>query len=517
MIPFAGPQVRPGAIDAALGFGRPHQTITPVALSQEFPAMVWLSGLKRTFQRLGALDAERPERWPVTGLMAFYGLQAPSTPAPIRDISATGIYLVIQESFEVGQLVTLKLQREGDPELSSELQVNIQAKVSRHERSGVGLGFVLPPGLEQELWEVLIRGVVFFTDPAQLIEVFRTLRTVLFLGRLCQSRAKEAILLLGQHLHQDRVATLCRIARTAENRIAADPDAYRMRAHPTLVANLLRDGSWSCDELTTQLWEGLFVSSCSVDEPDDVNQIFVDMLVHITPRQAVILTYACERVLSAAPASGNSVPGNSIHADSTPGIPTPADSVTSNSTLGNSTPAASTPSDSTPSVSTTIESKIDNPTPADATPAASTPSDSTPGASTTIESKIDNPTLVDSTPANPTPANPIPPPVVLSPDEITKLTGMNDLSRNATDLAYLFNMGLLQNVFDFTSYREFDSFDITPSRLGIELYRHCHGQRSKIDPEMAAAAKEHLAIFFPPPLPSVFENYTPFVPESSEK
>ncbi|MGA3130790.1 MAG: hypothetical protein ABSD59_08320 [Terracidiphilus sp.] len=403
--------------------------------------MVWLSELKRTFQRLGEQEVQRPERWPVTGgLTAFYGLQTPSTSAPIKDISATGIQLgiqgplepevgkfvtlklqkhgdPIQKPLEVGQLVNLKLQREGDPELSQELQVTLQARVARHDRFGVGLAFVLPPGLDAELWDVLVRGLVLFTDPVQVLEVFRTLRTILFLGRLCQSRAKEAILLLGQHLHQDRIATLFRIARTAENLLAADPDADRMRADPTVVASLLRDGSWSYDELTTKLWEGLFVSSCSVDEPDDVNQIFVDLLVHLTPRQAGILIHACERALVSAPATG------------------------------------------------------------------------------------------DFTPT----------PVVLSPDEITKLTGINDLSRNATDLAYLFNMGLIQNVFDFTSYRDFDTFDITPSLLGIELYRHCHGQRGKIDPQLVAAAREHLTVFFPPPLPSVFENYTPFVSDSADE
>jgi hypothetical protein len=190
-----------------------------------------------------------------------------------------------------------------------------------------------------------------------------------------------------------------------------------MRAHPKLVANLLRDGSWAPDELTTQLWVGLFVSSCSVDEPDDSNQILVDLLIEITPHQAMILTHACERALSSAPATGDFIPAS----------------------------------------------------------------------------------------------------VVLGPDEIVHLTGMHDLTRNATDLAYLFNLGLIQNLFDFTSYRDFDRFDITPSRLGLELYRHCRGQRGKIDPQLVASARECLAVFIPPPIPSVFENFTPLVPDSPQE
>jgi len=378
--------------------------------------MAWLSKFKRELEELDA-KVSQSDGWPVTGLTAFYGLDFPTTPAPIKYISSGGIYLDIQEPLPAGQIVTLRLQMDGNSALSSELEITIQAQVAHQDEFGLRLSFLLPPGLDAALWEVFIRSIALLTNHDQVVQVFRTLRTVLFLCRLCPSGAEEAILLLDGHLDQDRTTTLFKIAFAAENLLVADPDVDRMRAHPKLVANLLRGGSWAPDELTTQLWVGLFVSSCSVDEPDDSNQIFVDLLIQITPRQAMILTHACERALSSAPASGDFIPAS----------------------------------------------------------------------------------------------------VVLGPDEIVHLTGMHDLSRNATELAYLFNLGLIKNVFDFTSYRDFDRFDITPSRLGLELHRHCHGQRGKIDPQLVADAREHLAVFLPPPIPSVFENFTPFVPDSSQE
>ena len=379
--------------------------------------MPGLKGFRRTLQMLGAKMVTRADRWPVAGLTAHYGVEFPSTPATIKNISSSGIFLGVQERLPVGQLVTLELQMDGDPELSSELQISLQAKIVRQDEFGVGLMFVQLPGLDADLWEVLVRSAVVLTDRDQVVHVFSTLRTVLFLCRLCQSGAEEAILLLDGRLDQHRTATLFKIARAVENLLLADPDADRMRAHPALVASLLRDGSWASDELTTQLWVGLFVSSCSVDEPDDSNQILVDLLIQITPHQAIAFTHACERALSSAPASGDLT-----------------------------------------SVS-----------------------------------------------------------VVLGPDEIKKLTGMVDLSRCATDLAYLYNLGLIRKLFDFTSYREIDTFDITPTRLGFELYSHCHGQRGKIDPQLAASAREHLAALIPAPLPSVWEYPAPPVPDSSQE
>jgi hypothetical protein len=378
--------------------------------------MSWLSKFKREFEELDT-KVSQPDEWPVTGLTAFYGPQFPTKPAPIKCISSSGIYLDIQEPLPAGQIITLRLQMEGGPELSSELEIMIEAQVAHQDELGVRLSFLLPPGLNAGLWEVFIRSIALLTNHDQVAHVFRTLRTVLFLCRVCPSGAEEAILLLDGHLDQDRTTTLFKIAFAAENLLVADPDVDRMRVHPKLVANLLRDASWAPDELTTQLWVGLLVSSSSVDEPDDSNQILVDLLIQITPHQAMIWTHACERALSSAPASGDFIPAS----------------------------------------------------------------------------------------------------IVLSPDEIVHLTGMHDLSRNATELAYLFNLGLIQNVFDFTSYRDFDRFDITPSRLGLELYRHCQGQRGKIDPQLVANAREHLAVFLPPPIPSVFENFTPFVPDSPQE
>ncbi len=374
-----------------------------------------LSNLKRALQRLGEPEQPRAERWPATGLSALYGIDSASRPAGIKDVSASGVYLLTEERFRADELVNLILRKEGEPEDSAELRISVQTRVAWQGEDGVALEFVLPPGMNPDLCGALVRDIVSLSDPDQVAEVFRTLRIVLFLYRLCESKAEEAILLLDGRLDSERTATLFKIAFAAENLLAAEPDSSRMRAHSRLAANILQGGSWAPDDLTLKLWAGLLAYSCSVDAPDDSNQIFVDLLVHITPTEARILLYGCERAFSPAAGPENTASGS----------------------------------------------------------------------------------------------------IVLSPQEIVRVTGIHDLTRNATDLAYLFNLGLIQNVFDFTSYREIDTFDITPSLLGLELYKHCHGHSEKIDPHLVEAAREHLAVFFPPPIPSAFENFTPLSPETS--
>jgi hypothetical protein len=61
------------------------------------------------------------------------------------------------------------------------------------------------------------------------------------------------------------------------------------------------------------------------------------------------------------------------------------------------------------------------------------------------------------------------------PEEMVQVTGMYDLYRIAMDIAYLFNFGLVEKNFDFTSYLPAESIDVTPTSLCLELYKRCRG------------------------------------------
>jgi hypothetical protein len=360
--------------------------------------MAWLTGIKHAFHRPSDEERRRAERRAATGLTARYRTGPASASAPIKDISTYGIHLLMVERPPVGEVLTLILGRQGEPD-DSELQISVQTEVVTHGEDGIGLMFVLPAGMDLDLWGVLIRQIVTLTDPDQIAEMFRSLRASLFLCRLCAADAGEAILLLNGQLDVEHTAVFFKIALSAEKQLAADADALRLRADGKLVASILREGCWASDDLIAELWTGLLVSSCSVDAPDDFNQVLVELLVHVTTVEAKILAHACDRVLGSAPGTENSGPAS----------------------------------------------------------------------------------------------------VVLTPEEIVRLTGVHDLHRTATDLGYLFNLGLIEKVFDFSSYSHTDSFDVTPSPLGLALYKHCRGQREKLEPQLIESAGEYLASFLPAP------------------
>jgi len=327
--------------------------------------------------------------------------------------------------------------------------------------------------------------------------------------------------------------------------LAEEPDAERMRAHPKLLTHILREASWATDELNIRLWAGLLASSCSAHAPDDANEIFANLLVHLTPTEARIFVRACERASAAisaveAPATAPEALVSAPAPEALASVPeTSASAVEAAATLSEASvpqvPAAE------PEISTTVsetavaapQTAPDSSSLAPASEAfASAPDSSAPpseAANSLPEALATTPQVLaaereSSTDAADTGA---PPPqasspapgrsapasasIIFTPKEMIEATGVYDLYRNATDLAYLFNLGLVRKVFDFTSYRDADSFDVTPSNLGLELYKRCHGHRGVVDAQHVESAKAHLANFIPAPqlLPPDKENLTP--------
>jgi hypothetical protein len=368
---------------------------------QEVPVkqMTTLNQWKTWVKRLGYLEKPRAERRIPSGFSATRRYNSAAKPATIRDISSTGLHILTEDRWTPGELVPLTVQVERSWEDPSEPKIEVQARVVRHADDGIGLSFVLPEGLDPNLWDVLLRNAVVLRDPNEILRTLRVLRTTLFLCRLCHAEAHDAILLLGGELDHPRTEKAMEIALGAEMLLALEPNAERMRAHPPLVTSILKHGSWA-DDFTKHLWAGLLATSCTLDGMDESNIPFAELLVNVTHAQSRIFVAACIKALE----------------------------------LNGGT---------------------------------------------------------ESPPATR---------IILTPKQMIRLTAMYDLTRIATDVAYLFTSEIIEKNFDFTSYLPTESFDITPTRLGLELYRRCKAERMKHDSSLDVFGNDQPL----PPQPPVF-------------
>jgi len=335
---------------------------------------------KSWFQKLGRVEKPRAERRIPSGFSVRRRNGALSKSATIRNISSTGLHIVTDERWPPGELVPLTVVAERFVEDQSGPQVEVHARVVRHAHDGLGLSFVLPDGLNPDLWDVLLRNAVLLQESKDILHTLKVLRTAMFLCRLCQAEAHDAIELLGGALDPTRTENLMEIAYGAEKLLAAGPDAEKMRAHPALVLNILKHGSWA-DELTRQLWVGLLATSCSVEGKDESNSEFAELLVNVTRSQCRVFLCGCRKVLEARREIGGEGSAR----------------------------------------------------------------------------------------------------VIVTPEQMIRLTAMHDMTRNATDVAHLFITGIVEKNFDFTSYVVTESIDITPSKLGLELYERGKGDCVKPD------------------------------------
>lgn len=331
---------------------------------------------KSRLRKLGYPERPRPKRRVPSGLVGIiYHFGSTRMEGRIKQISTTGFYLLTADRWPIGEVLDLALEREDLQQKAVALQINVQARVSSYGADGIGLGFVLPGGMDSSLWEFLIENADAEVQTEQISLLFRMARAILFLCRLCPSGAEEATGLLGKELDGFRTSNAVNISLEAEERINTSSDSGGIRCHPQMLVEILREASWANDELMRQLWAGLLVTSCTVEGTDESNRSFVELMVQLTPAQGRILAAGCAKAIALADGAENA-PSRQI---------------------------------------------------------------------------------------------------VITAEQMIQISGMHDRYRSGTDVSYLYNSGLLDTVFDFTTYLPKDSFNITPSKLGLELFRRCQG------------------------------------------
>ncbi|MGB7547407.1 MAG: hypothetical protein WBM14_06645, partial [Terracidiphilus sp.] len=211
----------------------------------------------------------------------------------VRDISATGVYLLTEERWLPGALISLSLQREELPEESPERQVTLQTMVVRLGEDGVALSFILPTNLDLRLWNSPFKYASDRTEPEDILREFRMAKAVAFLTRISLPAIAEIRLLLRERLSNLRVESAVEIALKAERLLEFRSDAGTLSAHPGLVVRILEDGSGADEDWRQQLWAGLLATSCTVDGNDESNLVFVDLLSQLTSTHVRIFIAAC--------------------------------------------------------------------------------------------------------------------------------------------------------------------------------------------------------------------------------
>lgn len=232
----------------------------------------------------------RPERRTVPGLEAIHWTGSSPGLDIVRNISATGMYLVTRERWPEGEIHPIRLVYPELTDDSPENQVTIEARSVRWGEDGMGLSFILPEAMELWLWKT--DGLV---EPEDILSEFRIARTLAFLSRLCPQATHDLKLLFREGLSNIRIAQTIRIANRAEAMLAAEPNFDRLRAPQSVVFRVVQEGSWAEDPTVQQLWAGILSTACTLMGDDESNMPYMDLLDGFASIDGRLLNEACTK------------------------------------------------------------------------------------------------------------------------------------------------------------------------------------------------------------------------------
>ena len=250
-------------------------------------------GLIKALNEMLTSHRLRHERRAVPEFFVYFPNGEARKSADIKDISSTGVYLLIGERWLPGSHVLLTLQRRGPFEEDSKQRVTLKSRVVRWGEDGVGLAFTLPEDINFELWEAALQSSADHTPSEDILPPFRMAKVLEFLGRLCPHATQDIVLLVRTGLGNMRVANSVQIALEAAAMLASDPNGYKMRADAGTIKRIIADGSWADEDWIQQLWAGLLATSCAVNPKDQLDSDLADRFSQLAPVHLRIFKAAC--------------------------------------------------------------------------------------------------------------------------------------------------------------------------------------------------------------------------------
>ena len=153
-----------------------------------------------------------------------------------------------------------------------------------------------------------ILGIKPVADAVSVVTTATTAGIGAFLSRICLPAAEEYGLLLRDKVGAWRAQNAIAIATKAETKLRRLSNPDGRHAHPRLVGAVIENGSWIEDDFLQEMWAGLLASGCTEDGQDQLNVIFSTSLAQLTPAQAKVLQFACEKCQKIRSTSGLAVP-----------------------------------------------------------------------------------------------------------------------------------------------------------------------------------------------------------------
>lgn len=241
-------------------------------------------------------DSDRAERRLVHQFAAYRWNGSALTHGMVRDISASGLYLVTNERWQPGSIIALTLQREGPLDPDPARRVTTQAKVVRCGPDGVGLSFLWDkedPRSRQ--WDSLIECLVGLTRPANMESLTRIVEAFAFLGQICPDGMSEIDDWVRTRASSHKIQTAVSIALKAKMILDRDQIENSLSIDPQVAVRILEVGSETHEEWLQKYWAGLLITAPPAYGGEQSHLDFVELFSQLTSIPVRIFTVVCTK------------------------------------------------------------------------------------------------------------------------------------------------------------------------------------------------------------------------------
>ncbi|MBS1806495.1 MAG: hypothetical protein JST28_24385 [Acidobacteria bacterium] len=249
----------------------------------------------RSWFRLPFVYRPRAERRESPALVAVHWDGHTPHQNPVANLSCSGAYLLTNENWNPGEIVSLTLQRRGALGVSTRNRFTVQVETARRDENGVGVKYLLPKDTDLRLWQPTIKTEVPQTEPEDIVREFRIAAAIAFIRRISPDATEHATWLLRRGLSSHRLEAALEVALHAEELLALPPRSADLSAHPQVVLHIIEHGSWPEVDWIQHYWSGLLASCCTSDRSAIAADLELpDLLSQLTTIQTRILAAACD-------------------------------------------------------------------------------------------------------------------------------------------------------------------------------------------------------------------------------
>jgi hypothetical protein len=240
--------------------------------------------------KTGLSERRKQGRVPSRGLDVSYWTGREEKHVKVKDISATGIYLLTEDRWLPGTPVQLTLQKRGMLNWDSRLQARLRAWCVRAGDDGVGLTFIEDPALTDN-WARSMDLASSLNPGIHPVRLFRTTKAIAFLLRICPSIEESFISLLAR-ISCGRAEHVIEIILQGAELFAATEHRDQPYVAPNLLLRILEDGSKAEEEHVRNGWAGLLASTC-LQPTQDSMLLFIALLSKLDCDHVAILSTGC--------------------------------------------------------------------------------------------------------------------------------------------------------------------------------------------------------------------------------